>query len=252
MENLNMYILIFSIFGFFMSASITSFLTAMESRNWKDIMSRSKCLCGENIKAIGLIPVFGSIFYKFTCPSCKKKFSKKMAFTEFISGFTFVSLFIYGFNILNMDINYLNIILLSISSGALGIIIYEDLESFMVSDIYAMLGIFPLLYIFSGNLYMFAVMITGIFIFKLLADNYIAWKLKDSEAIALGEGDILIFGLVGILATSYLFIPHAILAISIVGIILKLTIFRKSEIIPMVPAIIIGLDLFIVYKSIFQ
>jgi len=233
------------------SASITSFLVAMDSRNWKNISSRSKCSCGANIKSKNLIPIIGSVLAKFKCYSCNEKFSKNMFISELSAFFISISIFLIynkGYLIDTNSILSINFFIIIISSAFLSLIIYEDITSFTVSDIYSILGILPLLYVFK-NIYPFLAVVGAIYVFKLLADNYLAFRIKDASAEAMGEGDIIVFGLLGIFLTNPQDILNSIILISILGIIFKYIFFKKDNFIPFVPAIIFGTIIYTIFGT---
>jgi len=235
-----MLIFIFILLSFF-PASITSFIIAMESRNWKSLNGSSKCSCGVKIKPINLIPIFGAIIANFKCYSCKNRFSPKMAIAELIAATSLLVLFFISNG--SFDINQiytLNTLFIIISSAFLGVIVFEDLDTFTVSDIYAMLAIFPLAFVFKNSLIFSITIIGSIYIFKLIADSYIAFRTNDPEAEAMGGGDILIFGLLGLLTNELSHATTGFIIIPIIGLLLKFTFYKNINHIPFIPAIVSG------------
>lgn len=235
------------ILGFITTASFVSFLVAMDSRDWKNINSPSVCSCGARISPIALIPILGAIIYNFTCKECKTKFSKKMAISELLGGVLFILLS------LNIDINTffeLRTLSLIMASSFFGAIIYQDLDSYTISDLYSLGAIFFLSLAYLENIIQMLYVIGGVYIFKMIFDNYLFLKTKDPEIQSMGEGDILIFGMLGLIANDYVSIINGFTIIPIIGIFIKFLFFNKKEYIPFVPAIVLGSGLIAGYHSI--
>jgi len=224
-----------------LSASFTSFFIAMESRAWKNINGRSTCSCGVNIPPLYLIPVLGSLLSNFTCNTCKTKFTKKMFFSEFMSILIFISFYLIKNETLELEslLDY-STILIIISASFYGVLIFEDLDNYMISDKYSLGAFFFLLSYFNENISTALIIIGLVYIFKMVADNYIAWKRNDPTLEAMGEGDILVFSIIGLLTTHVHTISNAFIIIPIIGLIFKFVFYKNSDHIPFVPAIIIG------------
>lgn len=101
-----------------------------------------------------------------------------------------------------------------------------------------------LLFVFHINTLIAFYLIGIVFLIKILMENisiyFIDTKEEQEEIEAMGEGDIALFAIIGLLTSNINIIVYSFIIIPIIGMIFKLTLFRKENTIPFGPAIILG------------
>ncbi len=126
------------IFVFGLGAIIGSFLNVVILRynTGKTIGGRSKCLsCGEDLRAIDLIPIFSWIFLHGRCHKCGSKISVQYPLVEFATATIFTLLFWAGLPLINnLPLMTLYFIWNAIIFSILIVIFVYDLKHKIIPD----------------------------------------------------------------------------------------------------------------------
>jgi len=242
---LDIYIL--SVFAI-IAASFSSFFIASDYRGWKNLNKPSSCdNCGEKIDCISLIPIIGALISNFKCKKCNKKFSNRMAIMEFCSVLLFLGLhkmyISVGGETDTINFEYLStLFLLAVTSGLFSLFSFEDWKNHTISDIYILSAFLLLLVPFYHNISVFAYILAGSYLFKMFADSIVTY-IKKEDTVALGEGDIMLFALVGLIV-PFTDISIIFLIMSISAIIMTKRSDNPEQIAPLAPNMLFALSIY--------
>jgi len=234
------YILIFilgSMFGSLFNVIVNRAIILKE----EPYVKPSHCLfCNEKLKWYHNIPILSFIFLKGKCFFCKKRIPWDYFIFEIITAFTF--LIIWHFYRFQIEATIL------IPIFAIFILIaYIDFKTMTAYDINSFILIFLIAiyqYIFGQdlivNLIAMAIMTSGIFYLSIIIENIIGKE-------AIGSGDFMIFGAMGLL----LGVEGSITAIAVgCCISAPILIILRIKTLPFIPVLLLGT--FIVFLTKFN
>lgn len=235
------------IFVFVFGLSIGSFLNVVGLRipNKESIVSPgSMCpTCHYHLKPYDLVPVFSYLFLGGKCRKCKAGISVKYPAMEFLTGVSFVLIYLFATSLTEF---IFQLLLLSVMIA----LTVSDLEYRLVPNkilIYTFIILVPFgiyVNVFIGEHTILEHILGGlVFFFGLLLVSVITKG-------GMGGGDIKLLGLLGFtlgIKETFILFMIACFVGAIIGIIIKL--FKKTKVLPFVPFICVGVLVTFLYSE---
>lgn len=225
----------YSIMMFVLGMFLTSFYQLVAERIPKreSIMGRSHCdHCQRQLTWMDVLPIFGFLYRKGTCPSCHKNISWCYPIIEFCGGLIGLFTYLYqGFS--------LETLIILIMFSVLLIETIADKKQMIVIDRVWMIGIIPLIVIriIQGTWITYFISSLVLFVFLFLV-ALIASKIFHKEA--LGGGDVKLSLFIGWLLNIPLGFMSLFLA-SLIGLIYgMIKLKKKAQVFAFVPFLASG------------
>lgn len=227
---------------FIFGSTLTSFFHLIAYRLPKKIPinGRSTCeACGQTLRWLDIIPIFGYLLNKGKCHHCKTKIKSCHMLIEIFGGMSFmIGYLIYGFT--------LDYIVLIIFLSVFMIESISDAYYRIVIDRIWMFGIIPLIVIaWINHVLLVHLLSASVLFITLYAIAWIAQKVYKKDA--LGGGDIKLYLFVGFLLPLHLGFLSLFIA-SLIGFLYGIIKMKQKNFeIPLVPFIFIGVAISLLY-----
>ncbi|MDQ3014336.1 MAG: prepilin peptidase [bacterium] len=247
--------ILFGFFFFILGTAIGSFLNVVIYRynTGMGVNGRSKCFsCGKTLQWYELIPVFSYVFLLGRCSECQSKISWQYPLVEFLTGLTFLAVYLAYFKQLFISTNTILVLLYSLVAASIFIVIlvYDVRHKIIPDGLVIMLSIISLIGLFiSADLNIVLPAWSALLAGPILALPFAAlWLLSQGRWMGLGDAKLALpmgwflglgYGLSAIMLAFWIGAAVGVALIAMEKLLHRGNLSMKSEI-PFAPFLIVG------------